>query len=457
MLIGRVEERGAPGEIASPTAGSRWSSIGTHALGGLVGGLVGGLFVVGVTLVLKAMMEFVSDQATWLLIVTPLVGLALAVLVLRVFGRTASRPSLGPAATPHPWRTFPPGVIPADITGDVVATAGEEEHCPWRLMPMRIAAIIATVGSGAAMGTEAPAAYLGLAAGACLGDRKGWWRRILRPAALGGGASGVAALMGIPLVGTAYLLELGRRHRAPVSAERLIAALVGGLVGWGINVALHLNLIRLIVPRDPPRNFPQAMITALFIGAISGVITSLAASAIYRAKKSKASAGARLALGGLAAGAVAVTLTIIAAPMAAVGPGGGAILWAENSDALPLTLLAVALLRAAATTAAVAAGGCGGIFVPFLAIGDIAGRVFAPGLGVGVDLAGSAGAAGGIAGGYRLPFTALAMVLGLGGPPLAMLTCLATAVVAFLAGACVDSALEKLKGLRLLERRAQTH
>jgi CIC family chloride channel protein len=457
VLIGRVEERGAPGEIASPTAGSRWSSIGTHALGGLVGGLVGGLFVVGVTLVLKAMMEFVSDQATWLLIVTPLVGLALAVLVLRVFGRTASRPSLGPAATPHPWRTFPPGVIPADITGDVVATAGEEEHCPWRLMPMRIAAIIATVGSGAAMGTEAPAAYLGLAAGACLGDRKGWWRRILRPAALGGGASGVAALMGIPLVGTAYLLELGRRHRAPVSAERLIAALVGGLVGWGINVALHLNLIRLIVPRDPPRNFPQAMITALFIGAISGVITSLAASAIYRAKKSKASAGARLALGGLAAGAVAVTLTIIAAPMAAVGPGGGAILWAENSDALPLTLLAVALLRAAATTAAVAAGGCGGIFVPFLAIGDIAGRVFAPGLGVGVDLAGSAGAAGGIAGGYRLPFTALAMVLGLGGPPLAMLTCLATAVVAFLAGACVDSALEKLKGLRLLERRAQTH
>jgi CIC family chloride channel protein len=457
VLIGRVEERGAPGEIASPTAGSRWSSIGTHALGGLVGGLVGGLFVVGVTLVLKAMMEFVSDQATWLLIVTPLVGLALAVLVLRVFGRTASRPSLGPAATPHPWRTFPPGVIPADITGDVVATAGEEEHCPWRLMPMRIAAIIATVGSGAAMGTEAPAAYLGLAAGACLGDRKGWWRRILRPAALGGGASGVAALMGIPLVGTAYLLELGRRHRAPVSAERLIAALVGGLVGWGINVALHLNLIRLIVPRDPPGNFPQAMITALFIGAISGVITSLAASAIYRAKKSKASAGARLALGGLAAGAVAVTLTIIAAPMAAVGPGGGAILWAENSDALPLTLLAVALLRAAATTAAVAAGGCGGIFVPFLAIGDIAGRVFAPGLGVGVDLAGSAGAAGGIAGGYRLPFTALAMVLGLGGPPLAMLTCLATAVVAFLAGACVDSALEKLKGLRLLERRAQTH
>jgi H+/Cl- antiporter ClcA len=51
-------------------------------------------------------------------------------------------------------------------------------------------------------------------------------------------------------------------------------------------------------------------------------------------------------------------------------------------------------------------------------------------LGVGGDLAGAAGAAGGIAGGYRLPLTAIAMVLGVGGPPTAMLTCLAVVLVA---------------------------
>ena len=102
----------------------------------------------------------------------------------------------------------------------------------------------------------------------------------------------------------------------------------------------------------------------------------------------------------------------MAEPAAAFGPGGGAILWAESSSAAPLTLLAVSVLRAAITTAAVAAGGCGGIFVPFLAIGDLAGRVFAPVLDLGNDLAGAAGAAGGIAGGYRLPLTAIAVVLG---------------------------------------------
>src|SRR5262249_62315167 len=131
----------------------------------------------------------------------------------------------------------------------------------------------------------------------------------------------------------------------------------------------------------------------------------------------------------------AVTLATIAAPSAAVGPGGGAILWAENANALPLTLLAVALLRAVATTSAVAAGGCGGVFVPFLAIGDIGGRVFAPGLGIGNDLAGAAGAAAGIAGGYPLTFTAIAIAPGGGGPHLLTLTWPPTVGTASLTGA----------------------
>jgi chloride channel protein, CIC family len=267
--------------IAPPKAGSRWSSIATYALGGLVGGFAGGAFVVVVTLALKAMMEYVSSQATVVLIVVPLIGLALTVLVLQVYGqreteydRPAVMPSGQRARRARVWRTFPRGAIQADITGDVVESAGEEERFPWRLAPIHTLAIFATVGLGAGMGTEAPAAYFGVAAGAFVGDRGRWWRRLLRPAALGGGAAGVSALMGIPLVGTAYMLELERRHRAPLSVERVVAALVGGLVGWGIDTAFGLSLIRLVVPKEPPINFTQAAVTALFIGAGSGVITS---------------------------------------------------------------------------------------------------------------------------------------------------------------------------------------
>jgi H+/Cl- antiporter ClcA len=420
--------------------------IAIASLGALLGGLVGGALVLALTVVLKAMIDFISAETTVEVIVLPLLGLALTTLVLHVIGRSS-----GGSA----WRTFPPNAVRADITADVVDSAGEEERFPWRLAPLRTAAIYATVGLGAAMGTEAPAAYLGVAIGASIGDRGRRWRRLLRPAALAAGAAGVSAVMGVAAVGTLYMLELGRRHRAPWSAERIIAAVIGGLVGWAISHVLGLVVIRLIVPKVPPDSLVQAAKTALFIGAIAGSVTAVAGSLIYRAKKWHASPMIRLALGGLAMTVTAIAIVAVAAPPVAVGPGGGAIRWAENAAPVPLALLAVALLRAAATTAAVAAGGCGGVFVPFLAIGDLAGRVFAPALGIGNDLAGAAGAAAGIAGGYRLPLTAMAMALGIGGPRQATLTCLATIAIASVAGAAAGTLVDKLTNLPYLWKRSR--
>jgi chloride channel protein, CIC family len=93
------------------------------------------------------------------------------------------------------------------------------------------------------------------------------------------------------------------------------------------------------------------------------------------------------------------------------------------------------------------ARGCG-FFVPFLAVGDLSGRMFAPVLGVSGSLAGAAGAAGGIAGGYRLPVTATAMVLGVGGPFPAVLTCIGTIAVATVTGAAVVVAVDRLASAR---------
>jgi len=255
--------------------------------------------------------------------------------------------------------------------------------------------------------------------------------------------------MGIPLLGTAYILELGRRHHAPLNAERVTAGLVGGFVGWLLHVALGVDLLRLVIPKEPPHSFHQAVITAIVIGLLSGTITAISGAAINRAKGYMVHPMIRLTLSGLVVGASAIVLAKIAAPSAAIGPGGGAISWAENTPAAALTIFAVDILRAVATTSAAAAGGCGGLFVPFLAIGDLAGRVFAPSFHVPDDLAGAAGAAGGISGGYHLPFTAIAMVLGQGGHHLAMLTCCATVVVAAFAGTVVAS----LVGHSYIEKR----
>jgi len=188
--------------------------------------------------------------------------------------------------------------------------------------------------------------------------------------------------MGIALVGTAFILELGRRRNVALSLDRVIAALVGGAVGWGINVGLDLDLIRLVVPKVPAADVSQAAVAALSIGAISGAVTSLTGEAIYWAKGWQATPVVRLVIGGLALLASAVAVAIIATPAASVGPGGNAIVWAETTKTAALTLLAVGLLRAVMTTSAVAAGGCGGVFVPFLAIGDTVGRVFAEAFGL---------------------------------------------------------------------------
>ncbi len=438
----------------------RTADLLTHGFGGVLGGLAGATAAVLVTELIKWNLALVSDQATWVLVAAPLVGLALAVVVLHGYHRGEALQTLIPEParrrTPRFWKGPSRDVIRADLTADVLATAGEEERFPWRLAPARAVAILATVGLGAPMGTESPAAHIGVAAGAWLGDRGRRWRTLIRPAAVGGGAAGVAALIGNPLVGTAFILELGRRRSAPLSAERITAALAGGLVGRGINLAFDLDLIRLNVPEVAPDDLWQAIGTALVVGAIAGALTSLTGAAIYRARGWQASPLRRLAVGGLAVACAAIVVAAIATPSAAIGPGAGAAAWAETADAAAFTLLAVALVRAAATTAAVAAGGCGGVFVPFLAIGDISGRAFATTFGMPSDLAGAAGAAGGIAGGYRLPITAAAMVLGLGGPATATLTCLATVAVATIAGLAAGIALDRLTDARARIRGAAT-
>ncbi len=437
-----VESESAP-PLDTPARRGGWA-----ILGGLGGGAVGAAFAAVITEAIKRVLAVVSRQDDWLLVAAPLVGIAIAWGILHAIGQGEAVQHLddAPAAARvrlHPWRSFPLDLARADLTADVVAAAGREERFPWRLAPIRAVAIFATVGSGAPMGTEAPAAHLGVAAGAALGSRR-TTNGVARWMALGGGAAAVATLMGLPLVGAVFMLELGRRRRQPVTLERVLAAGSGAIVGWLVNVTFGLDLIRLAVPTLPPGGLFDAVATTVVIGAISGAIAALTGVAIYEVRGWESSPALKTLGGAVVLSVTAVLLIAVAAPAAAIGPGAGAVGWAETSGATGWSLLLVAGLRALATTAAVAAGGCGGVFVPFLAIGDVSGRAVAPLLGVPPDLAGAAGAAGGIAGGYRLPLTAVAMVVGLGGPFTATITCLATVIVAAGSGLAIALAIDRV-------------
>ena len=422
---------------------SRITAIGAWAAAGLLGGLIGSLAAVALTELIKLSLAAASGLGPAALRLLPLLGVGLAVLILFGLGRGQSVQTIAPRQTLRPgvapgslaaWYSFPHDIARADLTGDVINASGVEERFPWSLAPLRALAILATVGLGAPMGTESPAAHIGVATGSWLGSALPALRSLARPLAIGGGAASVSALIGIPLVGSFFMAELAARRQVPLSAPRAAAMLAGGLSGWAVNAAFQLDLIRLVVPRLPPGGFLAALQATLCIGVLAGSLTALTGEAIYWVRGWRDRPLTRLLLGGAALSVLALLIGVLATPAAAFGPGGTAIVWAETTNPAPLRLLALALLRSAATTAAVLAGGCGGVFVPFLAIGDLCGRVFAAPFGIAADLAGAAGAAAGIAGGYRLPFTAMAMVLGVGGPEGAQLTSMATVLVAALSG-----------------------
>ena len=298
-----------------------------YCAGAVLGGTAGAAVVVVVTTIIKESLAAISGAEPWLLLTLPVVGVALATVVLHVIGhgepvqrldppdRADADPA--PPAAPRPrrrwirwtrrlpripaaWATFPADVARADLTGDVVASAGAEEQFPWRQAPLRAVAIVLTVGLGAPMGTEAPAAHLGVATGSWIGQTRPALRRMQRGAAIAGGAAGVSALMGVALVGTVFMLELGRRRRIPLSAPRVAAALVGGLLGWAVNTVFRLDLIRLIVPNEPPADVAQAIQTCLFVGVASGVLTAVAGWAIHSARDWRAGPWRRLMIGAAA-------------------------------------------------------------------------------------------------------------------------------------------------------------
>src|SRR4051812_24618314 len=111
-----------PGRASPADARAPGSPIGSAVLGALLGGVIGGFLVVAVTLVLKAGMDFGAGQNLWYVVLMPVLGLAVATLVLHVYGRGAA----GDEPAPNRWRTFHPDAARADISSDVVDSAGQE-------------------------------------------------------------------------------------------------------------------------------------------------------------------------------------------------------------------------------------------------------------------------------------------------------------------------------------------
>jgi CIC family chloride channel protein len=361
----------------------------------LVGVLTGGVVALFDRLVAEELIPRVFDAALWLGAVLPVVGLTASALILRHAG-------LGPA------------------TADEYLHAYHDRAHVLRLRAAawRLVAAIATLGAGAPMGLEGPSLYTGATFGAAL------QRRLPRPfrhtdhrtLLVAGAAAGVAAIFKAPATGIVFALEVP--YRDDLARRMLLPASVAAVSGYLVFAAINGT--------DPLfEHIGQAGFTfrdlagAVVLGAFAGLGARLFARGIRFAKQSATRpVWQRLAVAGPLLVALFVLTRALTGESLTLGAGYRVVTWATEGGHAVWLLAAVLVIRCMATSAAIAAGGAGGIFIPLVAGGALVGRITGdavhtldPALFTVVGVAAFLGA------GYRVPLASVMFVAETTGQP----------------------------------------
>lgn len=409
-------------------------------LAGILGALVG-LGVAGFDwLTADVLLEHVLELPVGLAAAAPVVGLLAALALRRWLTRGAS------AATADEY---------------IRSYHDTSRHLDLHPVPGRVAASVATLGSGGSLGYEGPAIYLGAAVGTVFerrfGDR-------LRPGdskvlLVAGAAAGVAAIFKAPVTGLVFALEVP--FQDDLARRALLPAAMAAATSYVVFAALLGTDPILPVAGQPPFDLVD-LGGAAAVGLTAGAFARLFAWVITRAKRFGAPArpanawwravAAGLTLGGIFLAAHAASDTNLV-----FGPGYDAIRWALDPDHGVPAIVALATARVAATGATLAGGGVGGLFIPLVIQGTLVGRV-ASGL---FDPANSTlfpvvGIAAFLGAGYRVPLAAVVFVAEFTGRPGFIVPGLIAAVAAQLVMGTASVSPYQAKGRTgHLERRLQ--
>jgi CIC family chloride channel protein len=357
------------------------------------------------------LLERLAEQPLWVVAAAPTLGLGAAALTLRWLAGGA-----GPATSDEYIRAY----------------HERRPRLPFRLLPARLLAGAATIGSGGALGLEGPSIYAGSVTGLAVHRRVS---RLLRREdahllLTAGAAAGVAAVFKAPATGVLFALEAP--YRGDLARRALLPALVAAAASYTTYVA--------IVGIEPV--IPFATLEQLVSGEEGGLISPSDVQAVLRVELTDLAGalalGIAAGIGGrivarvarwakergerhhvlariVAAGVVLAALAVAAeaafdAPLT-TGPGLGAVEWVTQPDQ-GLGLIALLFgMRLAATTATLVGGGVGGLFIPLAVQGAILGAF----IGELVDtdrplLYATLGVAASLGAGYRTPIAAVMFV-----------------------------------------------
>jgi chloride channel protein, CIC family len=329
----------------------------------------------------------------WVQVLAPGVGLVVAVALLRTVAGRAS---------------------PSTADEYVRAFHDRRGHLPLGVLPGRLLAGVATVGSGGALGLEGPSIYAGATIGSNVQHRLSrWFRRDdAKVLLVCGAAAGVAAIFKAPATGVIFALEVP--YTDDVARRALIPALVASAVSYLTFVTLVGAEPLFALRAGRGDDFGLADLGgALLLGVLAGGLARGFAWLVQRAKRVSATAPLlpRLAGGALALGGLALLTDVVFGEPLSLGPGYAVFDWVADADRTLVLIAALFAIRAAATVVTLGAGGTGGLFIPLAVQGMLLGRFVAGAFGTASStLFPVIGLAAFLGAGYRTPIASVMFV-----------------------------------------------
>ena len=353
------------------------------------------------TVALHIVFERLLDQPLAVLALAPVIGIAASKLLLRVVGGGTS-----------------------GSTSDEYVRAFHERQptIPFRYLPAKLLAGIATIGGGGAVGLEGPSLYAGSSIGLFIHRRLGrFFRRDeARLLLTAGAAAGVAAVFKTPATGVIFALEAP--YRDDVTPQALLPSLIASAASYVTFVFLVGSTPVVPFLGEGPIDSNGAasvldvqigdLLGALILGIAAGLGGRGFAWLVRQAKHATHTISwPRRAL---VAAAVMAGLALLADAafdeVLSLGPGTRAMEWVVQQNALELIALLFGV-RVAATLATVLGDGVGGLFIPLATLGVIVGQF----VGVALDTASTGlyatlGLAAFLGAGYSAPIAAVMFV-----------------------------------------------
>ncbi|MCC6414592.1 MAG: ClcB-like voltage-gated chloride channel protein [Opitutaceae bacterium] len=248
-------------------------------------------------------------------------------------------------------------------------------NLPLRTSLVKITAALFTIGSGGSIGREGPMVQFAALLASLLGRWRKFSRQQLRLLVACGAAAGIASAYHAPIGGSFFVAEI---ILGTIAMESL-GALVAASVAATLTMQVLGNADTLYAVPKFDLHTPLEMVPYVVLGLTAGALAPFFLRSLRLAEslfvETKLPLIARLTLGGLLVGAIAINVPEVC------GNGYAVIVDILNGRIAWVALIGILCCKWLATASSVGSGAQGGVFTPTLFMGAAGGYLFGAGVG----------------------------------------------------------------------------